>query len=101
MRVTGMPGIRTQPTSRTLGQAGRGEGARAPCRHAGTRACLSREGRAGQKSRSLSPLFPLSCFLSPPVEALPLGAQPLQALGWKGQEGLRSDPEYSPGESCQ
>lgn len=55
----------------------------------------------GRKWVSLSPLFPVSCYLSPPVEALPLGAQPLQALGWKGQEGLRSDPEHSPGDSCQ
>lgn len=95
-----MPGIRTQPTSRTLGQAG-GGGGQSTLQARRNKSLPEPEGRAGQKSRSLSPLFPLSCFLSPPVEALPLGAQPLQALGWKGQEGLRSDPEYSPGEPCQ
>ena len=58
-----MPGIRTQPTSRSLGQVGGGGGGRAPCRQTGTRACLSREVRAGQKTRASlrSSLYRASC----------------------------------------
>ena len=69
----GMPGIGTQPTSGTLGQvcgAGGGGGVRSSCRHAGTRACLSRERRTGQKmGESLSTLpfimLPVPTCVSP------------------------------------
>lgn len=69
----GMPGIGTQPTPGTLGQvcgAGGGGGVRSSCRHAGTRACLSRERRTGQKmGESLSTLpfimLPVPTCVSP------------------------------------
>ena len=100
-----MPGIRTQPASPLLRWGG-GGGVRSSCREVGTRALLSSAGqsRAGIGG-SFPPSLPLLSFLPPPVEALPLGAQPLQALGWRvlegpGPEGLCSDPGHS-GDSCQ
>lgn len=74
-------------------------GVRSSCRHSGTRACLSRErGAEGRKWVSLSPL-PCIVLLSPPVEALPLGPSRSRLWAGKAQEGLRSDPEHSPGDS--